>query len=370
MNHNKLATSVLVCSVTIGAWGAGPATQSSETIPIHDGGRTRAGAWVRMTVPQAAVGAPAAQTKPASSPSSGSGDQDKRASVAPQTYVYKKVDNCEIRADVYRPSADSARTPVIVWIHGGALIMGSRTSINRLQLDLYLRAGYAVVAIDYRLAPETKLPGIIEDLRDAFAWVREKGPNLFHIDPERVAVIGHSAGGYLTQMSGWCVSPRPKALVSFYGYGDIIGDWYTKPSPSYSKQPAVTRERAYSCVGTAAVSEPKSDRFPFYLYSRQQGLWPDLVTGLDPKKEPAAFTPFCPLRNVSADYPPILLLHGNRDSDVPYEQSVLMDAELSRLKVPHELITIEGEHGFDSNMRNPRIQKVFDRVLAFLKQHL
>ena len=55
---------------------------------------------------------------------------------------------------------------------------------------------------------------------------------------------------------------------------------------------------------------------------------------------------------------------------MPYEQSVLMDAELSRFKVTHELITIEGEHGFDSDMRNPRIQRVFDHVLAFLRQHL
>jgi acetyl esterase/lipase len=317
------------------------------------------------------AGAAGGQTKPAGGPSSDSGDQDKRGSDDKRTYVYKKVGNCEIRADVYRPSAHSARTPVIVWIHGGALIMGSRASINRQQLDLYLRAGYTVAAIDYRLAPETKLPGIVEDLRDAFTWVREKGPGLFHIDPQRVAVIGHSAGGYLTQMSGWCVTPRPQVLVSFYGYGDIVGDWYTKPSPTYSKLPAVTRERAYSCVGTAAVCEPQSDRSPFYFYTRQQGIWPNLVTGLDPKKQPAAFAAFCPLRHVSADYPPILLLHGDRDSDVPYEQSVLMDAELSRLKVTHELITIAGgEHGFDSAMQTPRVQKVFDRVLAFLKQHL
>ena len=46
--------------------------------------------------------------------------------------------------------------------------------------------GYAIVSIDYRLAPETKLPGIIDDLRDAFRWVREQGPSRFGIDPERI----------------------------------------------------------------------------------------------------------------------------------------------------------------------------------------
>lgn len=323
-----------------------------------------------MVVVRAAE-APGTQPTPASAPSSDSGDKDKRVVVTPQTYVYKKVENCEIRADVYRPSEDQAQTPVIIYLHGGALMMGSRTSIIREQLDLYLRAGYTVVCIDYRFAPETKLPGIIEDLRDAFAWVREKGPELFHIDPKRVAVIGHSAGGYLTQMSGFCITPRPKALVSFYGYGDIVGDWYTKPSPTYSKLPAVTRERAYSLVGTAPICETKVDRTPFYLYTRQQGIWPNVVMGLDPREQPSSFVAFCPLRNVSADYPPTLLFHGEKDSDVPYEQSVLMDAELSRFKVPHELITIPGgEHGFDANMRNPQARNAIDRVLAFLKQHL
>jgi acetyl esterase/lipase len=149
------------------------------------------------------------------------------------TYVYKTTKDCDIRAEVYRPSAVSSRTPVIVYIHGGALMMGSRTNINGQQLNAYIRAGYTVVSIDYRLAPEAKLPVIIEDLRDAFRWVRETAPRLFPIDPQRIAVVGHSAGGYLTLMSGFSVSPRPKALVSFYGYGDISADWIARPDPFY-----------------------------------------------------------------------------------------------------------------------------------------
>jgi acetyl esterase/lipase len=81
-----------------------------------------------------------------------------------------------------------------------------------------------VVAIDYRLAPEAKLPAIVDDLRDAAAWIREQGPARFGIASERLAVAGHAAGGYLTLLSGHAVEPRPRALVSFYGYGDIAGD--------------------------------------------------------------------------------------------------------------------------------------------------
>src|SRR5437764_11904132 len=152
-----------------------------------------------------------------------------------QTYTFKTIGDCQIQADVYNPSTDGDR-PVILWIHGGALIGGSREGINSRQLEKYLDAGYVLVSIDYRLAPETKLPSIIDDLRDAVRWVRGEGPRLFGADPKRLGVIGHSAGGYLTLMSGFCVEPRPQALVSFYGYGDIVGPWYSRPDPFYCQQ--------------------------------------------------------------------------------------------------------------------------------------
>src|SRR5690348_12796989 len=94
------------------------------------------------------------------------------------TFVYKAVPDCEISAAVYRP-AKAGALPGIVSIHGGALIMGSRLGIRPAQRDRYLEAGFCVISIDYRLAPETRLASIAEDVRDAFAWVRSEGPRLF-----------------------------------------------------------------------------------------------------------------------------------------------------------------------------------------------
>jgi acetyl esterase/lipase len=74
------------------------------------------------------------------------------------THTYKRVGDLEIQADVYRPRDDEFR-PVVMWIHGGALISGSRSGVSQRVLEDFTRAGYAVVSIDYRLAPETKLPG-------------------------------------------------------------------------------------------------------------------------------------------------------------------------------------------------------------------
>ena len=79
-----------------------------------------------------------------------------------------------------------------------------------------------IVSIGYRLAPETKLPAIIEDVQDAWKWMHEQARRL-GIDRGRIAIGGASAGGYLTQMTGFCLNPRPRALISYSGYGDIVG---------------------------------------------------------------------------------------------------------------------------------------------------
>ncbi|MFH1069204.1 MAG: alpha/beta hydrolase [Candidatus Glassbacteria bacterium] len=292
------------------------------------------------------------------------------------TYTYKTVGTLEIKLDVYRPSGEKI-LPVIFWIHGGALIMGSRQGIAKEQLAAYIRAGYAVVSIDYRLAPETKLEEIIEDLQDAYAWVRSQGPEKCRIDPERIAVAGHSAGGYLTQMAGVCLEPKPDALVSFYGYGDITGPWYSKPDSFYNLSPKVSAELAYGAVGDSVVSTTAGgpsgrQRGQFYLYCRQHGLWPREVAGHDPASELAWFKAYEPLRNVTRAYPPIILLHGQKDTDVPFEQSVLMDEELTRRGVVHEFVTNpDWGHGFDSaGLKDPAVREAFDRVLAFLKEHV
>jgi len=135
------------------------------------------------------------------------------------TYTYKTVGDHRIQADVYRQADDDETRPAIIWIHSGALVVGSRDWIASEQMEAYLEAGYAVISIDHRLAPETRLAAIVEDLEDAYAWVRSEGPELLRIDPHRIAVVGHSAGGYLALLAGARLQPRPRALVSFYGYG-------------------------------------------------------------------------------------------------------------------------------------------------------
>jgi acetyl esterase/lipase len=299
-----------------------------------------------------------------------------------QTYLYKTVQDCQIHADVYRSPGNEQR-PVILWIHGGALIFGDRSMLPPEQVALYLTAGYTVVSIDYRLAPETKLPAILEDVRDAYHWVIRQGPELFNVDPDRLAVVGHSAGGYLTLMAGFRFLPRPRVLVSFYGYGDILGDWYSLPDPHYNLEPAVAPEIARQGVGGPVVTGSQAyQRWLFYLYCRQQGLWPQEVTGTNPHTDPQVLEQFCPERNVAQDYPPTLLLHGDQDTDVPFKLSVQMAEALKEQHVPHRLIRMKGlGHAFDSlpagtlegeplRLKHAKVAEAFDAVLAFLKDQM
>jgi acetyl esterase/lipase len=298
------------------------------------------------------------------------------ADVEKQTHVYKKVDGLEVKADVYRPAVggDAKKRPVVVWVHGGALINGHRDSVPKRLLDASMRAGHVLVSIDYRLAPETKLPGVVADVEDALTWVREKGPKLFGADPERVAVVGGSAGGYLTLTAGYRAKHRPTALVSFWGYGDLVGPWYSEPSKHPRHNPRkVGREEAYKQVSGPPISDArdrKGDGGAFYLYCRQTGEWPKAVSGWDPKTQADKFAPFMPVKNVTKDYPPTLLIHGDADTDVPYEQSVMMEKELKRHGVRHRLITIEkGEHGLGGGDAK-KIDEAYQAAFAFLREHL
>jgi acetyl esterase/lipase len=287
-----------------------------------------------------------------------------------ETFVYKTIGPTKIEAEVFRRNGTQVR-PTIVWIHGGALIMGDRQSVPKDLIELAKANNYVLVSLDYRLAPEVKLPEIIEDVKDAFTWVHGKGATTCHLDPKRILVAGGSAGGYLTMMTGICVQPRPIALVAYWGYGDVDGPWYIEPSAHYRKQPLVEKTDALAVVGKDVLTGSSGrTRGNYYLYLRQNGLWTQEVTGFDPRTERSKLDPFCPVRNITANYPPILMVHGTADTDVPYQESADMAVELKEHGVPHELITVEGGgHGLPDKS-NPATNDAFARARAFIQKQL
>jgi acetyl esterase/lipase len=291
------------------------------------------------------------------------------------THIYKSVDGHDILVDVFRPEIDTEKVrPAIVFLHAGALIFGFRGWIPPWQLQIYIDAGFILASIDYRLAPETKLPEILADVEDAYYWVRDEGAEQFNIDPERIAIVGHSAGGYLALSLGHRVEPRPRAVISFYGYGDVTGDWYSEPSDVYNEEPEISENQARSFVGNKVISGTPFDmehqRGDFYVWCRQRGTWPVEVSGRNPKTDLEWFKSFEPIRNINSDYPPTFLLHGGKDTDVPYDQSAKMAEVLESEGIPYELKTDpEWEHMFDGPALTPELQAVFSEVVDFLVRH-
>ncbi|MFC1653160.1 alpha/beta hydrolase, partial [Planctomycetota bacterium] len=131
------------------------------------------------------------------------GETEASETINPKTYVFKKVNSVELKADVYSPSSGTKQPPVIVYLHGGALIFGDRHGQPKSPLlEKLLDSGFAVVSVDYRLAPRTKANEIVEDVEDACKWIRKEGPQLFGVNPNKLIVMGGSAGGYLTLALG------------------------------------------------------------------------------------------------------------------------------------------------------------------------
>lgn len=289
------------------------------------------------------------------------------------THVFKVIGGREIQADVIgaRPLA---RKPAVVWIHGGGLIFGSRTVSPREPfVRALLERGFVVVSLDHRLAPETKLADIVDDVHDAWRWLTDVGRDRFGIDPERMAIAGGSAGAYLSLMSGYLLEPRPRAIASFWGYGDITAPWEAEPSSHYRKQyDLVTREQAAASLDGPPIADPGGaiDRSCFYLYCRQQGKWLEEVTAHDPRDDDRWFDRYCPIRNVSAAFPPTILVHGTADTDVPHEESARLAARLADQGVEHKFISLAGVgHGF-AGARPEEVEAAEAEVVAFLRAKL
>lgn len=136
-----------------------------------------------------------------------------------------------LRVRLYRPAATVARLlPTILYFHGGGWTVGSLEGYDLACRYFCARSGCAVVAVDYRLAPEHKFPAAVEDAVAAYRWLSAEADGL-GIDPARIVVAGDSAGGTLATVTARLMrdAPRPPCLQwLIYPATDLAGD-----SPSH-----------------------------------------------------------------------------------------------------------------------------------------
>lgn len=246
------------------------------------------------------------------------------------------------KLDLYLPKEASVgvKRPLIVWVHGGAWQAGSK---NRCPAVSFADQGYVVASINYRLSQHAVFPAQIEDCKAAIRWLRVNAGK-YGYDPNRLGVWGSSAGGHLVALLGTAgdvqefdigpyrgVSSQVQAVCDFFGPTD-----FTKMSSFATTMDHDSADSPESRLIGGPVQE-----------SRDRALRAD------------------PITYVTKDDPPFLIVHGDRDPLVPYNQSELLYEALRNAGVDATFYTVRGAgHG---GFRDPQVDPL---VTTFFNNHL
>lgn len=274
-----------------------------------------------------------------------------------KVFDYKTVKNHEIKANIFLPKSDELH-PAVVFFHGGFSFGNRDQGLNNSLKNKMLESGYAVVSADFRLAPETKLKGIIEDVSDICIWLRENGLKQFNIDTNKIAVSGCSAGGYLALTTGF----KPQNAKAIIAISATTGFSVTvDPMGDLS---ALNQPGPYDIVSDSIVSYGDYDsRMVLSRFLAQKGLMFYELFGFDPSAEPEKLTEFTLDNNIKADYPPTLLIHAKNDHLVDLQQVNDFYKFLTDKQIKTELILVDNGHSNELINQNP---EVVDKMVSFL----
>jgi acetyl esterase/lipase len=269
-------------------------------------------------VPQPTV-APTQQFVPPSTPSLTQTPRSPTATATPsfdaarlgtveRDLIYCTPNGIELKMDIYFPASDGP-WPALVNIHGGGWTEGGKGSV-----DASMTArGFLVVSINYRLYPEARFPAMIQDVKCAIRSLRAHAAYI-NLDPQRIGLIGHSAGGHLAAL----------AALADESAGFDVGEYLDQSS----RVQAVLVN-----AGPVDLTRP----FPNYLRRTIGDVFgqEQLVSG-------------SPITYITPDDPPFIILHGDLDKVVPPEQSQILYERLIAVGVRAQLFFIHNaDHNFD-----------------------
>jgi acetyl esterase/lipase len=223
--------------------------------------------------------------------------------------------------DLYLP--EGKPVGLIVWVHGGAWRAGSKSQVD---LQPLTEKQWAVASVDYRLSGVAKFPAQIHDIKAAVRYLRAHAAEHGY-PPSRIVIAGSSAGGHLAALVG--VSNKHKELE-----GNLGAD--TKVSSDV--------QAIVSLYGASNLTSILSQSTPHGLSVRVPAL--DLFIGGQPDKVPDVARLASPVFQVDASDPPLLMLHGDQDNQMPINQSLELQGAYEKLKLPVEFVAVHGAgHG-------------------------
>jgi acetyl esterase/lipase len=255
-----------------------------------------------------------------------------------QDVIYGRKDGTALTLDVFTPTAKANRAAVIHVISGGWY--SSHDGVNPGVASIFTRRGYTVFAIVHGSNPRYTIPDVLQDMHRAVRFIRSHAKE-YGIDPERIGITGGSAGGHLSLMQGTAGTPgnpqakdaverassRVQAVACFFPPTDFLN--YGE------KGKDVLHFKALEFLQAA---------FDFREFDQKMHKF-ERVT--DPRKVQDIFRQTSPITHVSADDPPMLIVHGDKDRLVPVQQVEEFAARCKEVGVPVRLIIKPGaDHGW------------------------
>ncbi|MEK6233508.1 MAG: alpha/beta hydrolase, partial [Planctomycetales bacterium] len=237
---------------------------------------------------------------------------------------------------------DVKRPALLVWIHGGAWRKGSKSS---MPLAALVRDGYAVASVDYRLSPVAKFPAQAHDCKAALRFLRANEKKHGY-NAERIGILGSSAGGHLVALIG-----------TTNGHKELEGTVGKNPDQSSAVQAIV---EYYGPTNFMTILKQST---PHGLGVRVPAL--QLLLGGRPEEKPELARLASPVFHVDKNDPPLLMIHGDQDPQVPINQSHELHGAYKRLGLNARLEVVHGAaHGgkeFFDQQRHRLVKEFLDR---------
>lgn len=254
--------------------------------------------------------------------------------------VYNTANNTQLKLDVWYPNASTTPTKTLVYYHGGGWIFGAK-AYSILYYLPFLERGWRVVDVEYRMASNSLAPAAVEDTRCALRWVFRNAKQ-YNFDTSKIVLMGHSAGGHLSLISG--MLPEKTPLDNNCYADEKYGD------------PQIKVAAIVNWFGITDVN----DIIQGPNLKNYGKMWMGSQKDADEIAKSVS-----PLTYVRKGLPPVITLHGDKDDVVPYTHATRLKEALDKVGVKNELFTIKG--GGHGQFTREQYVPAWEAVFKFLK---
>jgi len=257
---------------------------------------------------------------------------------------YATVGGHQLALDLYMPTGVD-NPPLIVWVHGGRWTLGDKSEVPMV----FVAQGIATASLDFRMSTEARFPAMVHDIKAAIRFLRAKALE-YGYRTDRLAIGGTSSGAHLASLVG--VTNGHAVLEG------TVGDHLDQSSDVHA---------ILSYYGASNLTTILAQTMPEGLSVRVPAL-EDLLGGL-PEQEHDMARLASPVKHVSRSAPPLMLLHGEQDPQMPINQSYELEAAYKSIGLDVHFDVLHGaahggEDDFFSKERNARAVQFLRRTIG------